>query len=100
MFVGPDGRTANAEHQGQRQQQIYLVYGPPHGRYARFAMLAMFGASTAEVRALLIHSRDLWVFLTYRSVSLAIPHLFIPGFLHFIWVGNGLGPLIHTWSIV
>ncbi len=49
MFVGPDGRTADAEHQGQRQRHIYLVYGPPHGRYARFAMLAMFGALTAEV---------------------------------------------------
>jgi hypothetical protein len=62
MFVGRDGRTANAEHQRQRQRHIYVVYDPPHGRYARFAMLAMFGASTAEVRALLIHSRNFWGF--------------------------------------
>jgi hypothetical protein len=27
----------------------YVVYGPSHDRYARFAMLAVFGASAAEV---------------------------------------------------
>ncbi len=62
MFVGRDGRTADAEHQRQRQRHIYVVYGPPHGQYARFAMLAMFGAWTDEVQALLIHSRDFWFF--------------------------------------
>ncbi len=49
MFVGRDGCTANAEHQRQRRQPIYVVYGPSHDRYARFAMLAVFGASAAEV---------------------------------------------------
>ncbi len=54
MFVGRDGRTADAEHQQQRRWHTYIVYGPPHGQYARFAMLAMFGALAAEVQALLI----------------------------------------------
>ena len=49
MFVGRDGRTADAEHQRQRRRLIYVVYGPSHDRYARFAMLAMFGALAAEV---------------------------------------------------
>ncbi len=49
MFVGRDGRTANAEHQRQQQQPIYVVYGPFHDWYAQFAMLAVFGASAAEV---------------------------------------------------
>ncbi len=56
MFVGRDGRTVNAEHQRQWPQRIYVVYGPPHDRYARFAMLAVFGALAAEVWALLISS--------------------------------------------
>ncbi len=58
MFVGHDDRTADALHQRQRRRHIYVVYGPTHGRYARFAMLAMFEASTAEVRALLISSHN------------------------------------------
>ncbi len=58
MFVGRDGRTADAEHQRQQWRHIYVVYGLPHGRYAWFAMLAMFGASAAEVRALLISSHN------------------------------------------
>ncbi len=62
MFVGCDGHTANAEHQRQRRRPIYVVYGHPHDWYAWFDMLAMFGASTAEVRALLIHSRNFWGF--------------------------------------
>ena len=49
-FVGRDGGTANAEHQQQQQWHIYIAYGPPHGRYARFAMPAMGGALAAEVR--------------------------------------------------
>ncbi len=49
MFVGRDGRTADAEHQRQRRRAIYVVYGPSHGRYAWFVMLAVFGASAAEV---------------------------------------------------
>ncbi len=48
MFVGCDGRTANAEHQRQQQRHIYVVYDPPHGQYAWFAMLAMFGALAAD----------------------------------------------------
>jgi len=63
MFVGRDGRTADAEHQRQQRRHIHVVYGPPSDRYARFAMPAMFGASAAEVRALLINSRYFWSFL-------------------------------------
>ncbi len=49
MFVCCDGRTADAEHQRQQRRPIYVVYGPSHDRYAWFAMLAVFGASAAEV---------------------------------------------------
>ena len=56
---------------------------PSHGRYDRFAMLAMFGASAAEGRALLISSDD-FVFLgSVTFASQALPHLLIPGFLLF-----------------
>jgi hypothetical protein len=34
----------------------YVVYGPPHGWYARFAMPAMFEALTVEVIKILIIS--------------------------------------------
>jgi hypothetical protein len=68
MFVGPDGCTANAEHLRQQWRHIYVVYGPPHGQYARFAMLAMFGALVAEVWALLISSD---VFGVFGSVMFA-----------------------------
>jgi hypothetical protein len=60
MFIGRDGRTTDAEHQRQRRRYIYVVYGSPHGQYARFAMLAMFGVSAAEVRALLISTPSVW----------------------------------------
>jgi hypothetical protein len=50
MLAGRDSRTAAAEHQRQQRQHIYVVYGTPHGQYARFAILAMFGALAAEVR--------------------------------------------------
>ncbi len=50
IVAGRDGRTANAEHQWQQRQHIYVVYGPPHGWYARFVIPAMFWASAAEVR--------------------------------------------------
>jgi hypothetical protein len=49
MFAGRDSHTANAEHLRQQRQHIYVVHGPPHGRYAWFAMPAMFGALAAEV---------------------------------------------------
>jgi hypothetical protein len=50
MFAGCGGRIANAEHQRQQEQRhINVVYGPPHDRYASFAMLTMFGAMAAEV---------------------------------------------------
>ena len=49
MFIGRDGHTANAEHQRQQRRHIYVVYDPPHGRYAWFAMLAVFRAWAAEV---------------------------------------------------
>jgi hypothetical protein len=43
MFAGRDGCSANAKHQRQRQRYICLLYGPPNGWYAWFAMSAMFG---------------------------------------------------------
>ena len=84
MFVGRDGRTADAEHQRQQRRHIYVyvVYGPPHGWYARFAMLAMFGVSAAEVQALLISSHDFGGFGSVTFESQALPHLLIPGILH------------------
>ena len=82
VFAGRDGRTADAEHQRQQRRHIYAVYGPPHGWYARFVMLTMWGASAAEVRGLLISSSDFCFFLTCTFLSLAIPHLLIPEFLH------------------
>ena len=63
MFVGRVGCTAGAEHQRQWWRHIYVVYGPPHGWYAWFAMLAMFGAPAAEVWALLFSSNDFNPFL-------------------------------------
>ena len=83
MFVGRDGCTANAEHQRQLRRHLYVAYGPPHGRYAWFAMPDMFGASAAEVRALLISSEDFRGFESALFASQALPHLLIPGFLHF-----------------
>jgi hypothetical protein len=83
MFVGHDGRTADAEHQRQRRRHIYVVYGPPHDRYARFTILAMLGASAAEVRALLISSHDFGGFGSVTFESQALPHRLIPGFLLF-----------------
>ncbi len=89
MFAGRDDRTANAEHQRQQWRHIYIVYGPPHGRYARFA-LAMFRASAAEVRAIIISSDNFGVFGSVTFASQALPHLLIGEFLHFTWVGTGL----------
>ncbi len=87
MFVGRDGHTSNAEHQQQWWRPIYIVYGPSHDRYAQFAMLAVFGASAAEVWALLISSDNLGGFGSVTFESQAIPHLLIPGFLHCTSVG-------------
>jgi hypothetical protein len=75
MFAGCDGCTADAEHQQQQRWHIYVVYGPPHGRYARFAMLAVCGALAAEVRALLISSHDFGGFGSVTFESQAVPHL-------------------------
>ena len=50
MFANYDGRAADAEHQRQQQPHIEVFYVSLHGRHARFAMPAMFGASAAEVR--------------------------------------------------
>jgi hypothetical protein len=61
----------------------YILYGPPHGRYARFAMLAMFGALAAEVQALLIGSHDFGGFGSATFESQALPHLLIPRFLRY-----------------
>jgi hypothetical protein len=73
MFVGRDGRTADAEHQRQQRQHIYVVYDPPHGQYARFAMLAMSGALAAEVSALLISSHNFGGFGSVTFASQAHP---------------------------
>ena len=92
MFADYDGRVADAEHQRQQRPHIKVVYVSLHSRHARFAMPAMFGASAAEVR---------WDPGDGTFASLAIPHLLIPGFLHFTSVlldgkgrresgGNGL----------
>ena len=58
MLVGRDGCTVDVEHQRQQRWHIYVVYGPPHGRYARFAMLVMFRVSAAVVRSLFISSHN------------------------------------------
>ena len=50
MFVGRDGRTADAEHQQQQRRRIHIVYGPPRDRYAWFAMPVMLGASATDRR--------------------------------------------------
>jgi hypothetical protein len=58
-------------------------------------MPAMFVASAAEARSLPIGGpRD----GTYASQSQALPHLLIPGFLHFTRVGTSLGKLLPTWD--
>ena len=49
MFADYDGRAADAEHLRQQRWHIYVIYVSLHGRHARFAMLAMFVASAAEV---------------------------------------------------
>ncbi len=98
MFVGCDGGTTNVEHQRQQWWHIYVVYGPPHGRYAWFAMLAMFGASAAEVWALLISTHSHGGFGSVMFTSQALPHFLIPGILHFTWVGTGLGHHLLTGS--
>ncbi len=76
---------------------LYMV--PPHSRYTQFAMLAMFGASAAEVQWLLINSQEFGCIWSVTVISLTIPHLLIPGFLLFAWVGTGLGHLLPTWII-
>jgi hypothetical protein len=83
MFAGCDGRTANAEHQRRQQWHIYVVYGPPHDRHARFVLGGIWKRMAAEIRAHLIHTCKKWSFIAFNTVSLAIPHLFIPGFLRF-----------------
>jgi hypothetical protein len=52
MYTNYDGRAADAEHQRRQQRHIciHVAYVSLHGRHARFAMPAMFGASAAEVR--------------------------------------------------
>ncbi len=99
MFAGHDGRTAMQSISGNNDGTYTLYMVPPHGRYARFAMPAMFGVSAAEVWWLLINSQDSGCIWSVTVISLAIPHLLIPGFLRFTWVGTGLGHLIPTWSV-
>ncbi len=51
MFVaGRDGRTADAEHQRQQRQHIYVVYVTPLALCPWFGMSAMFRAMAAKVR--------------------------------------------------
>jgi len=50
MFADYDGYAANVEHQRRQRPHITVEYVSLHGRHARFAMPAMFGASAAEVR--------------------------------------------------
>ncbi len=99
MFVGRDGRTANAEHQRQQRRQIYVVYGPPHSWYVRFALPAMFGALAAEVQALSISSHNFEGPGDGTFASQALPHLLILGFLNFTSVGTDLGPFSLTGSV-
>jgi hypothetical protein len=96
MFVSRDGRTANAEHQRQQRRHIYVVYGPPHGRYARFAMLAMSGASPAEVRALLIHIHDFWGFSHVQVCISGDTPSFYPGIFALYVCGNTSGASLLT----
>ncbi len=77
FIAGHDGHKADAEHQQRQLRHIYVVYGPPHDRYAWYAMPAMFGASAAEVRSLPISSHD-----SGGPGDGTLPHLFLPGFLH------------------
>ncbi len=53
-----------------------------------FGMSAMFRATAAKVWQLLISSRDLGGDRDGKFASLATPHHFLPGFLHFTWVGT------------
>jgi hypothetical protein len=55
---------------------LYVVYGPPHNRYAWFAMLAVFRASAAEVWALLISSDNFGGFESVTFTSQAIYPIF------------------------
>ncbi len=84
LFVAShDVCTAGAEHQ-QHQQHMYVVYVPPHAPCPWIGMSAMFGSMAAEVRWLLICSQDLGGTWDSTFASLAPPHHFLPGFLHFI----------------
>jgi hypothetical protein len=71
--------------------------GLPHGRYARIAMTAMFGASVTGRGWLLFHSCDFGVRLLshmqYASQA-TTPCLFWCRVLHLTWVGTVLGELI------
>ena len=73
MFAGCDGCTVSAEHQRQQRWQIYVWNGPPHKRYAWFAMPTMFGASAAEVWWLPINSWDFRGLGSVTVISLTIP---------------------------
>ena len=86
-------RTTDTEHHWWLQWHIYVVYVPPQGWWDYFAMLAMFGASAAEVRGLLISGCNLGGAWDGMFASQALSHLFLPRFLHLIWVGISLGKL-------
>ena len=99
IVTGHDDCTANAEHQWQRQRwrHIWVAYGPPHGRYAWFVMLAMFGTSATDCGWLLFCSCNFGVhLLSHICISQAMHHLFWCGFLHLTWVGPVLGDLNPT----
>ena len=77
----------------------YIVHGPPHSLYAGFAMPAMFGAFAAEVWWLPISSHDSGGPWDYTFASLALPYLFLSGFLHLTWAGIVLGRQKSDYSI-
>jgi len=60
---------------GRRLWHICVAYGPPHGRYARFAMSTMFGASATDCGWLLFVVVNLGVRCCHNT-SQAFPRLF------------------------
>jgi hypothetical protein len=88
---GCNGRAADAEHQRRWWLHIYVLYVPPNGWYARFAMPAMFGALEAEVRWLLIRTHNSGGPGDGTLASQAPSHLFRCGFLQRKCAGTVLG---------
>ncbi len=62
---------------------VNIVHVIPDLHCARFAMDCMCKSTATEIIYALISSGDFWVFWSATFISVAIPHLFIPGFLRF-----------------